>query len=226
MGDFEENPLSASTNPTVDQNGRILGPRALNTRRCLLDATAAMLSEKSFLDVSVVDIAKRASTSPATFYQYFKDVSEVTLYLAEEATVSTPRVLELIDSTWEGDEGIETARALVEAFVRHWDQHRYVLRVRNLLAEEGDRRFQRVRQDSLEPIVDRLTAQCEQSQRSGRISQKLHAYTAAAASTSILESMSAYYGILETRGVTRETIIETCARMLYQTITGRTAPDR
>lgn len=226
MHDFEENPLSSSTLPTVDQNGRVLGPRALNTRRRLLDATEAMLAQKSFRDVSVVEIAKRASTSPATFYQYFKDVSEVTLYLAEEAVISTPRVLKLIDSTWEGDEGFETARALAEAFVSHWDEHRFVLRVRNLLAEEGDRRFQKVRQDSLEPIVDHLTAQCEQSQRSGRISKMMHAYTAAAASTSILESMSAYYRMLETRGVTRDTLVETCARMLYQTVTGRTALDR
>jgi AcrR family transcriptional regulator len=185
-----------------------------------------MLAENSFRDVSVVDIAKRANTSPATFYQYFKDVGEVTLYLAEEAVVSTPRVLELIDGTWEGDEGMNTARALAEAFVSYWDEHRYVLRVRNLLAEEGDRRFHKVRQDSLEPIVDRLARQCEQSQRSGRISKMMHAYTAAAASTSILESMSAYYGMLGARGVTRDTIVETCARMVYQTVTGRTAPDR
>jgi putative ABC transport system permease protein len=33
--------------------------------------------------VSVVDIAGAAGTSPATFYQYFKDVSEATLRLAE-----------------------------------------------------------------------------------------------------------------------------------------------
>ena len=53
------------------------------------------------------------------------------------------------------------------------------------------------------------------------ISKMMHAYTAAAASTSILESMSAYYGTLETRGVTRDTLIETCSCMLYQTVTGR-----
>lgn len=184
-----------------------------------------MLAEKSFRDVSVVDIAKCASTSPATFYQYFKDVSDATLYLAEEAALSTPKLVELIDRSWEGGEGIETARALVDAFASHWDQHRYVLRVRDLLAEEGDRRFTRVRLESLEPIVEHLSAQCEQSQRSGRISKEMHAYTAAAASASILERMSAYYGSLEARGVTRATLVETCARILYQTVTGRIVPD-
>ena len=185
-----------------------------------------MLAEKSFRDVSVVDIARRATTSPATFYQYFKDVSEATLYLAKEAALATPRLLELIDRSWEGGDGIETARALVDAFASHWDQYRYVLRVRDLLSEEGDRRFQRVRQESLEPIVDHLAVQCEQSQRSGRISKELHAYTAAAASASILERMSAYYGNLEVHGVTRATLVETCARILYQTVTGRTVPDQ
>ncbi len=63
---------------TVDQSGRALGPRALHTRQRLLDATVELLSQQSVRDLSVVEIAKRAGTSPATFYQYFKDVGEVT----------------------------------------------------------------------------------------------------------------------------------------------------
>ena len=186
-----------------------------------------MLAEKSFREVSVVDIAKRANTSPATFYQYFKDVSEATLYLAEEAALATPKMIELIDRTWEGSEGLETARVFVDAFASHWDEHRYVLRVRDLLAAEGDRRFARVWLQFIGPIVDHRSIQFEQSQRSGRISKELHAYTAASASASVLERMSASYrvGNLEARGVTRDTLVETCARILYQTITGRTVPD-
>ncbi len=60
---------------TVDQSGRVLGQRALHTRQRLLDATVELLTHRSVRDISVVEIARKASTSPATFYQYFKDRS-------------------------------------------------------------------------------------------------------------------------------------------------------
>jgi hypothetical protein len=49
-------------------------------------------------------------------------------------------------------------RALVTAFVEHWDAHRAVLRLRDLASEEGYRRFQRVRRQSLAPVLERLAA--------------------------------------------------------------------
>ena len=41
------------------QTGRPLGPRALKTRERLMDATAELLAERSVLDISVVDIARK-----------------------------------------------------------------------------------------------------------------------------------------------------------------------
>ena len=72
---------------TVDQSGRTLGPRALLTRERLLEATEELLGERSLRDLSVVEIARKVGTSPATFYQYFKDAQEATLRLAEQARV-------------------------------------------------------------------------------------------------------------------------------------------
>ena len=140
--------MSSASSPraTLDQSGRELGPRALQTRQRLLEATAVLLAQQSVRDLSVVDIARKAGTSPATFYQYFKDVTEATLRLAEQAADEMPAVVELIPGPREGEVGLERARALVDAFVRHWDAHRAVLLVRNLAADEGDRRFLRVRQ--------------------------------------------------------------------------------
>ena len=103
---------------TLDQNGRELGPRALQTRKRLLQATHELLDRQSVRDASVVEIARRAGTSPATFYQYFKDVSEATLRLAEEAAAETPALVELIDRPWRGQKGLGTARDIVSAFVQ------------------------------------------------------------------------------------------------------------
>ena len=205
---------------TLDQSGRPLGPRALQTRQRLLESTESLLGEQSVRDLSVVDIARRAGTSPATFYQYFKDVAEATLCLAQQAASEMPAVVRIIDRPWEGEQGLETARALVDAFVRHWDAHRAVLMVRNLAAEEGDRRFQLVRRDALAPVLDRLATQVEESQKAGRVDPVLQPQAAAAALSSILERLAAYHRELEPRGITREDLVETCARILVQTVRG------
>jgi AcrR family transcriptional regulator len=209
---------------TLDQSGRELGPRALQTRQRLLDATAEGLRQQSIREVSVVEIARRAGTSPATFYQYFSDVSEATLRLAEQAASETQALVDLIDGPWRGQKGLETARALVDAFVRHWDAHRAVLLLRNLAAEEGDRRFQKVRRRAITPVIEGLARQVAESQRVGRIPSEVHPFAAAAAAASILERLSAYHKEIEFFGATRDDLVETCARILFQTLTGRSAP--
>jgi hypothetical protein len=112
----------------------------------------------------------------------------------------------------------------VDAFIRHWDAHRAVLRLRNLAAEEGDRRFQRARRVALAPVLEHLAARVTEFQRAGRVSKELHPYAAAAALASILERLAAYHTELEYFGASREQLVETCARILLQSVTGRPAP--
>ncbi len=216
--------MSEVETEAVDQSGRRLGPRALHTRQRLLDATVALLNERSVRDVSVVEIARKANTSPATFYQYFRDVGEATLRLAEQAAEEMPAVIELIDGSWRGQRGLDTVRAIVSAFVDHWDAYRAVLLVRNLAADEGDRRFQKVRRQALFPVIEHLARKVEEAKKQGRIPSEVHASAAAAAMASILERLAAYHREIEYFGVTREDLIETCARILFQTVTGRSSP--
>ena len=207
----------------VDQSGRPLGPRARETRRRLLDATAALLDERPVREVSVVEIARRAGTSPATFYQYFKDVEEATLDLAAEAAEEVPAVLEQLGADWRGARGLDSARALVDAFVRHWDGHHAVLLFRNVMAEQGDRRFRRIRIKAIHPLIEALAGKIEESHDGGRTLDGMHPYAAAAALASILERLAAYHQELEYFGVRREDLVETCGRILHQTVTGQVA---
>ena len=69
--------------PALASDGRVIGERAQRTRRRLLDATAALLDERGALGLRVVDITRSVGTSPATFYQYFSDVEEAILVLAD-----------------------------------------------------------------------------------------------------------------------------------------------
>lgn len=204
----------------VAQTGRLLGPRAMKTRQRLLDATAQLLGERSVLDISVVEIARTADTSPATFYHYFKDVEEAALQLAEQAAGEMPALVEAIGGDWDGEAGLETARVVVNAFMDHWQAHHAVLLLRNLSADKGDRRFARVRREALSPILEQLAARIAEGQAAGRVSTGMHPFAAAAALASVLESISSHARELERTEVTRAQLVETCARVLHQVITG------
>jgi AcrR family transcriptional regulator len=208
----------------LDQSGRPLGPRAVATRRKLLDATHALLDERRVREVSVVEIARRAGTSPATFYQYFKDVEEATLQLALEAAEEVPGVFEPLLAEWQGTEGLDAARALVDAFVRHWDANHAVLLFRNVAAEQGDRRFRKARIRAIHPLIEALAGKVAEARRTGAVSPSLHPQATAAALASILERLAAYHQELESLGVGRAELVETCARILHQTVTGRPTP--
>jgi len=212
-----------SARKLVAQTGRKLGPRALRTRQRLLDAAAELLKERSVLDISVVEIARKAETSPGTFYHYFKDVEEAALRLAEQAADEMPAVLDLIDGSWRGQAGLDRAREIVNAFIEHWDAHHAVLLLRNLSADKGDVRFQRVRRAAIAPVLDRLAARIREAQEAGRVSPAIHSYLASAAMAAILESLGAHYRELRHFEASREELVETCARILYQTVTGRSA---
>ena len=215
--------MGALETPKVDQKGRPLGQRALDTRRRLLDATAELLGKRSVREIRVVEIARMVATSPATFYQYFKDVEEATLALAEEAAEEMPALAKQIVSSWSDRRSLDTARALVDAFIKHWDKHQAVLRLRNLASDEGDLRFRKVRRQAMTPILSELARRIEESQKEGRISNELNPHAAAAALAAILERLAAYHTELEHLGVTREELIETSARILCQTVTGQSS---
>jgi AcrR family transcriptional regulator len=202
------------------QTGRVLGPRALRTRQRLLAACADLLRERSALDLSVVEIARRADTSAATFYQYFKDVEEAALQLAQQAAEEMPAVLHLIGGSWDEDRGLETARSIVGAFMAHWEAHHAVLLIRNLAADHGDPRFQEARRAALSPILEALADRVAEAQRAGRVSDQLHPFAAAAALGSVLEKLSAHTRELSHRGIGHDELLETCARILHQVITG------
>ena len=202
-------------------DGRPLGPRAQETRRRLLDATYELVQTNGIRDVRVVEVARRVGSSPATFYQYFRDVEEAVLALTAEVGEQLAPVDELLRRPWTGPAGLDAARDMVDLFIRYWDEHRAVLRTRNLAAQEGDQRFRQVRNNSLRPLTDHLAAAVSESQAAGRVSTEIAPMAAAAALVALLERMAAFHRDLESLGVTRADVVETTARIVHQTVTGR-----
>ena len=94
------------SDPALASDGRVIGERAQRTRRRLLDATAELLDERGALGLRVVDITRAVGTSPATFYQYFSDVEEAILVLADEATDDIERVRPYLAESWDDNDGV------------------------------------------------------------------------------------------------------------------------
>jgi AcrR family transcriptional regulator len=137
-------PVEAIDDPRA-ADGRVPGRRGRATRQRLLECTAEMLRTTSYRSLKVIDIAREAGTSPATFYQYFADVDDAILVLAQEMALDSERLVGIVAAgNWQGKAGYRTALGLTDAFFAFWDQHRPVIRVVDLGAEEGDRRFRKI----------------------------------------------------------------------------------
>jgi AcrR family transcriptional regulator len=173
---------------TVD--GRIAGSRGQATRTKLLESLAEMITTTGYRDVTVIDVARVANTSPATFYQYFPDIQAAVVELANEAVKEGGALRELAaERNWSGKAGAAAASELVDGFLDFWHKHEVILRVVDLGAAEGDRRFVRIRTKLLGLVVAPLTDAIAQLQKNGRIdADVLPAATASALVTMLAAS--------------------------------------
>jgi AcrR family transcriptional regulator len=210
------------TEPHTALDGRPLGKRGTETRRRLLDATRDLLETHGIRDLRVVEIARAVGTSPATFYQYFRDVEAAVLALAAEVGDEVRPLTDLVGPPWWDAGSLDRARALVDGFVTYWDRHRPVLRTRNLAAQEGDVRFREVRAATLSEFIAGFRAQIEHGRAAGAIPASMSSAAAAAALVALIERMAAFHHDLEPMGITRADLVETTAHIIHQTVVGQT----
>ena len=197
------------------------GRRGRATRRRLLDATAELLESSTYRDLKVVDIARRASTSPATFYQYFADVEEAVLALAREVEEEAGAALAelVLGRPWTGDEGWATSLALADGFVRTWESHRSVLRVIDLATDEGDPRFRAVRTRFLGAPAEALVGVLE-----ARGEPPGDARAEAGVLVSMLAHVAAHRAGLEHWGASGTGLRRSMASVVFTTVTGQRPP--
>src|SRR5688572_17172591 len=202
------------------------GRRGRATRQRLLECTRNMLTTTSSRDVKVIDIARDAGTSPATFYQYFADVAGAILVLAEEMAQQGPHLTEIItEGSWAGPEAFATSLELVDAFLAFWDEHRPVLRVMDLATDEGDGRFQKIRVRLLNDITTALADVTRASQLAGRLPKALDPMAAAGILVSMLAHTAAHQYGFEFWGIRTAKLRESMARQVSWGVTGTIPPD-
>jgi AcrR family transcriptional regulator len=197
-------------------DGRVPGRRGRATRDKLLRATAQLLDQKSYRELTVVEIAKRARTSTATFYQYFADVEAALVELARELTEEAPQLVAIIRAgEWRSD-GSDAAAKLVDAFVDLWERHHAILRVVDLATAEGDLRFRNIRTHLLSQVTDALRDAIVRA-GDGQVEPRAQA----AALVSLLAHVAEHRYGFEFWGIKLDDVRHSTARLVAWGITGR-----
>jgi AcrR family transcriptional regulator len=171
--------------------GQRIGSKGERTRQALIDATIKLLDSHGLRDVSVADVAREAKTSAATFYVYFRGVTEVVLAALETTSQTSPELETLIAGDWLGVGARDAAAKFVQAYTELWNRNGTVFRVRNLAAEEGDERFYEARMTAARPILQAISAAVERAQAAGRTPQDLTPQACAGTILMMLERLSA-----------------------------------
>ena len=205
---------------TVD--GRVAGRRGQATRQKLLDCLSEMLSSSPYRDVKVIDVARRAGTSPATFYQYFPDVEGAVLELAEETAAESGRLTELVEGrSWAGRAGWQTAQELVDGFLDFWRRNDAILRVVDLGAAEGDKRFYKIRMKILNSVNSSLTQSVAELQAKGRIDKDVNPGAISGALVAMLAAVASHQKGFSSWGVKQSELRPSLALLVHLGVTGR-----
>jgi AcrR family transcriptional regulator len=203
-------------------DGRVPGRRGQATRQKLLDTTASLLQTTSYRNIKVIDIARDAGTSPATFYQYFADVEQAVLELAEEVARDAVELTQLVRGDWSAEASDRTARAVVEQFMDFWEGHRAVLRVVELATEEGDLRFQRLRVRALNTLTESLRETIAELQEQQQLPAAVDPFATAGVLVSMLAHVGAHRYGFEFWGIRTASLVDSLTAILHWTVTGRT----
>ncbi len=185
-----------------------------------------MLDAGSYRDLKVVDIARSARMSPASFYQYFPDVEAAILVLAEEMSRDGSATLSSLvrNGNWKGRAAYDTSRQLVAGIMEFWDRHRSVMRVIDLAADEGDQRFRQIRTALLNELTNALAAVIDSTAQTGRVPADLDSMATAGVLVSMLAHVAAHRFGFEFWGIRTDDLERSMTRIVYTTVTGRNAP--
>ena len=210
--------------PAVAGDRRIPGRRGQETRDRLLVSTSALLAKTSWRDIKIIDIAKEANTSPATFYQYFENIEQAILELAEGLAGDAARLAELVQGSWKTDQGWTTAYQVIEGFMDYWERNRYIFRVVDLATEEGDMRFRGLRTRALNAITMALSSVISQAQAESEVLTDLDPMATAGVLVAMMANVAAHRYGFEFWGMRTASLVDSQARLLYWSITGCIPP--
>ncbi|CAM5669940.1 TetR/AcrR family transcriptional regulator OS=Streptomyces alboniger OX=132473 GN=CP975_15130 PE=4 SV=1 [Streptomyces alboniger] len=205
---------------TVD--GRVAGRRGQATRQKLLDCLSEMLSSSPYRDVKVIDVARKAGTSPATFYQYFPDVEGAVLEIAEQMAAEGAELTQLLEGrSWVGKAGWQTSQELVDGFMEFWRKNDAILRVVDLGAAEGDKRFYKIRMKILNSVNNSLTDTVKELQAKGKVDKDVSPAAMAGSIVAMLAAVASHQRGFQSWGVKQAELKPNLATLVHLGVTGK-----
>jgi len=202
--------------PRSRQNlyGQAIGAKGASTYRRILRATAGMMERRSIRELKVNEIGARAGVSAATFYVYFESVPDAAHAVVEQLNQATPEVMCVLEREWSRADVLANARDLVQAYVAYWDEHHVLLRIRNFMADEGDRRFAEARRRAVDPVHIGLQEKIRRFQATDESAPPLDPASTATVLMAMLERVSAIIRNPSGHGATRPRQIESAAYLI------------
>ena len=208
--------------PSHNQNGQVLGPKGRDTRERLMRAAGKLLATHTVSELQVADIAAEAGTSKAAFYRYFPDASAAALAVVATCTQSTDALLQLAAADWPAADAFAQAAVFVRMYIKTWERHAAILRMRNLAAEAGDARFSAARERGVRPLQDALAARVRRAQDDGRMTSELTPAATAGALIALLERMAAVSRVSSAQPeITHESLVAATAFILARVLPAR-----
>lgn len=215
-----------SDDPTRAADGRVPGRRGMATRERLLKHTLQLLETAAYRDLKVVDIAREAGTSPATFYQYFPDAESAVLALADRLIGESGQRLTapFNNAVWEGRDAYDACVEISRAFLSFWEDHSSLMAVIDLAALEGDERFRDCRIHLLSQFTLAASGVIKDQQKQGFVDLDTDPLSTAVVMVSMLAHVAAHQYALDRAGVNNEKLVQSMSRMLYSGVVGRNPP--
>ncbi|CAB4531215.1 unannotated protein [freshwater metagenome] len=214
-----------SENPDLRAvDGRVPGRRGMATRQRLLQCTSDLLETTSYRDLKVVDIAREAGTSPATFYQYFPDAESALLALADRLVgEGGQRLIQPLRSAdWQGSNAYLACEAVADAFLDFWADHSALMAVIDLAALEGDQRFRDCRIQLLNTFTVAATEVLTRQRDAGFAAAEVDPEATAVVLVSMLSHVAAHQLGITQAGVSLEHLRDAMARVMYNSPLGKT----
>ena len=209
-----------STADATSTTGRTLGRRGAETRQRILDTLAAMIEAHGVREIRLSEVTREVGVSPPAFYQYFKDLDEALLALCEQVSEQALEVRAALEPSWIDEAGTDAARRFVDRFIGYWDDHRPVLWVRNVAAQDGDERFRSIRNRALEPISNELTRQITLAQAAGHVDASITPASLAIVLMSMVERIGMMYPGVGSMGSSRDELVHAVSYVFERAIVG------
>ena len=208
------------TRPKQNLYGQEMGSKGFLTQEKIVNATADLMLSRPLREIKVADIGQSAGISTSTFYLYFETVGDSALAAIERVEQSSPKVVKLLKKTWTRETLLENCKKLVNIYFSIWDEHHALLRVRNFVADEGDRRFFDARRRSLEPIHMALQEKISELQSDLPEEMRLDPPSTASVVLAMLERTSQIIRLPSVHKATRPRVTETTAFLVASALSG------